>query len=162
MILTDFALPDTPPWRCFTDRVMGGRSDANAILTDVQGRRALRLTGQLSLENRGGFVQVALQLGERGALFDATHFRAIRLTVCGRAPATLIHLRSADTIFPWSHYAAAFSLPAGWGEVDVPFAAFEPSGMAKPLDRSALTRLGVVAGKAAGPVDIGIARVELV
>lgn len=162
MILADFSLPDTPPWRCFTDRVMGGRSDATASVSDVQGRRALRLTGQLSLENRGGFVQVARQLGERGALFDATHFHAIRLTVCGHAPATLIHLRSADTIFPWSHYAAAFTLPAAWGQVDVPFAAFEPSGMAKPLDRSALTRIGVVAGKAAGPVDIGIARVELV
>jgi Complex I intermediate-associated protein 30 (CIA30) len=162
MILADFSLPDTPPWRCFTDRVMGGRSDATASVSDVQGRRALRLTGQLSLENRGGFVQVARQLGERGALFDATRYHAIRLTVCGHAPATLVHLRSADTIFPWSHYAAAFSLPATWGEVEVPFTAFVPSGMAKPLDRSALTRIGVVAGKAAGPVDIAIARVELV
>jgi hypothetical protein len=162
MILTDFSRPDQPPWRCFTDRVMGGRSDATATVTNVQGRRALRLTGQLSLENRGGFVQVALPLGERGAPFDAARFRAIRLTACGHAPATLIHLRSADTILPWSHYGAAFTLPRAWAEVDIPFEAFEPSGMAPPLDRSALTRLGVVAGKAAGPVDIGIARVELV
>jgi hypothetical protein len=162
MILADFTRPDTPPWRCFTDRVMGGRSDATATLSEVQGRPALLLRGQLSLENRGGFVQVARQLGERGAPFDATHFRAIRLTVCGHAPATLIHLRSADTVFPWSHYAAGFALPATWGEVDVPFAAFEPSGMVKPLDRSALTRIGVVAGRAAGLVDIGIGRIELV
>lgn len=162
MILTDFSLPDPPAWRCFTDRVMGGRSDATATLAEVQGRRALRLSGHVSLENRGGFVQVALQLGERGALFDATHFRAIRLTVCGTAPATLIHLRSADTIFPWSHYAAAFELPREWGEVEVPFEAFEPSGMVRGLDRSGLTRIGIVAGKKVGVVEMGIARVEVV
>ncbi|HEX5818212.1 MAG TPA: CIA30 family protein, partial [Gemmatimonadales bacterium] len=150
MILTDFSLPDPPVWRCFTDRVMGGRSDATATVTEVQGRRALLLSGHVSLENRGGFVQAALQLGEGRARFDATRFRAIRLTVCGEAPATLIHLRSADTIFPWSHYAAPFELPRTWGEVEVPFEAFEPSGMVRGLDRSGLTRIGVVAGKMVG------------
>lgn len=162
MILTDFTGPHAPPWRCFTDRVMGGRSDASAELEAFHGQRALVLRGRVSLENRGGFVQVALQLGERGRPLDASRFRAIRLTVCGSAPATLVHLRTADNLFPWSHYAAPFALPTEWGEMDVPFTAFEAAGMATRLDRGVLTRLGVVAGKAAGLVEIGLTRVELV
>jgi hypothetical protein len=45
--------------------------------------------------------------------------------------------------------------------VDVPFAAFEGAGLAGRLDRSGLTRLGMVAGKKEGAVEIGVARVEL-
>jgi hypothetical protein len=161
MLLSDFSSPDAPAWRCFTDRVMGGRSDADAVIGAFHGRRALVLRGRVSLENRGGFIQAALALGARGAPLDASAFRVIRLTVCGAAPATFVHLRSADTIFPWSHYAAPFALPAEWGEVEVPFAAFEGAGMAGRLDRAVLTRIGIVAGKAAGDVELGVARVEL-
>ena len=49
-------------WRLYTDGVMGGISQANIAFDVVDGRRCLRLSGDVSLENNGGFVQVALDL----------------------------------------------------------------------------------------------------
>jgi hypothetical protein len=163
VILADFAVPGgEEAWRLFTDQVMGGVSEARATVEEVAGRRALRLRGTVRLENRGGFVQVALTLGGRGGALDASRFRALRLAVCGRAPGAYLHLRTRDTGAPWAHYAAPFALADRWQEVEVPFATFAGSAVGAPLDRGALTRLGIVAGKAAGPVDLAVARVELV
>jgi hypothetical protein len=157
MLLTDFSQPGQPAWRLFTDAVMGGVSDATATLEVVDGRPALRLRGHVRLENRGGFNQVAAVLGR----LDARAFTGVRIAVTGTAPAAFLHLRTADTVMPWAHYAAPLPLAPAWTEVDVPFVAFVPSGTGVPLDRAALTRLGVVAGRAAGPADVSVARVGL-
>ena len=61
-------------WRMFTDRVMGGESTANSGYEVIDGRRCLRLKGSVSLENNGGFVQVALPLDLDGRFFDAGEF----------------------------------------------------------------------------------------
>ena len=58
-------------WRGFTDRVMGGVSTAVSGIETVGGRRALRLVGEVSLENNGGFVQVALPLSADGSPLNA-------------------------------------------------------------------------------------------
>jgi hypothetical protein len=161
MLLADLSDPAHRPWRLFTDAVMGGVSDATATLEPVHGRRALRLRGRVRLENRGGFIQVALPLGDGGRPLDASAFRGVRVTVMGSAPGAYLHLRTTDTVLPWAHYAAPLTLAPAWAEVDVPFEGFVPSGTGARLDRAGLLRLGVVAGKAAGDVDLAVARVEL-
>jgi hypothetical protein len=40
-------------WRGFTDQVMGGVSTATSRMETIEGRRALRLVGDVSLENNG-------------------------------------------------------------------------------------------------------------
>ena len=50
------------PWRGFSDQVMGGISKETIALAEIDGRRALRLTGDVRLENNGGFIQTALDL----------------------------------------------------------------------------------------------------
>ena len=49
-------------WQLVTDRVMGGVSDGTLVRETVSGRPALRMRGDVSLENNGGFVQMALDL----------------------------------------------------------------------------------------------------
>src|SRR5512143_1823375 len=67
LILDDFSRGNRistlgTPWRGFSDRVMGGISQEMIALTEIDGRRCLRLTGDVRLENNGGFIQMALDL----------------------------------------------------------------------------------------------------
>jgi Complex I intermediate-associated protein 30 (CIA30) len=41
----------------FTDRVMGGVSNGTMVRETVAGRPAIRMRGDVSLENNGGFVR---------------------------------------------------------------------------------------------------------
>ena len=49
-------------WELLTDQVMGGVSTGTMIRDTVAGRAAIRRRGNVSLENNGGFVQIALDL----------------------------------------------------------------------------------------------------
>jgi hypothetical protein len=48
------------PWEGFTDQVMGGDSRLESALVPGEQGRALRLSGQVSLKNNGGFIQMRL------------------------------------------------------------------------------------------------------
>ena len=84
MLIDDFSDPGRMSalgtfWRGFTDQVMGGVSTASSKIETIDGRRALRLTGSVSLENNGGFVQVALPLTGSGAPLDVSAYKGIRV-----------------------------------------------------------------------------------
>jgi len=49
-------------WQLFTDQVMGGVSNGSMMREMVAGRPAIRMRGDVSLENKGGFVQIAIDL----------------------------------------------------------------------------------------------------
>ena len=70
-------------WQLVTDRVMGGVSDGTLVRETVSGRPALRMRGDVSLENNGGFVQMALDLAPDGAGVDASAWSGIELDVIG-------------------------------------------------------------------------------
>ena len=149
-----------PRWIAFTDDVMGGVSTMSAEHHEGEVPH-LHMTGDVRLENNGGFVQVALPLDAEGPV-DASEYRAIRLRVKGNGTGYFVHLRTDDTRLPWQHYAAPFTAPEEWTDVEIPFADFEPASLRAPLDRSALRRIAVVAAKQRMRADVSIARVELV
>jgi len=167
LLIDDFARDDGvsalgTAWQRFTDRVMGGRSRAQSGVEVVDGRRCLRLTGEVSLANNGGFIQVALPLAPRGGALDASGWTGLRLQVRGRGDGYYLHLRTADCRLPWQHYAAPLPVGSDWTEVTVPFAAFTRQSLAAPLDTARLDRLGIVAAKQEFAADIAVARIELV
>ena len=43
-------------WVYFSDTVMGGRSSGTAERVNVDGQAAIKLTGNVTTENKGGFV----------------------------------------------------------------------------------------------------------
>lgn len=49
-------------WELVTDRVMGGVSNGRIEQTVINGRTAIRMTGRVSLDNNGGFIQIAADL----------------------------------------------------------------------------------------------------
>ena len=148
-------------WRCFTDRVMGGVSNGSHTIETKHGHRFLRLAGEVSLENNGGFVQAALDLERRGQALNASAFTGVRLTVRGDGGPYYIHFKNAQTPQHWNYYEASFELTDEWRVLDLPFDAFETEKGVRDLDPSSLRRIAVVAAHEAGSVDVCVARIEL-
>ena len=146
-------------WTAFTDQVMGGLSQAQARYDTVDGKACLRLDGFVRLENRGGFIQVALPLVVCDHPFDASHLRGLRLRVRGTGAPFQVHLRSTQQRMPWEHYSAEAWAEDAWTQIDVPFHAFKPEMTQGILDLSRLTRLGIVVAKRPGPASLAIAGV---
>jgi hypothetical protein len=148
-------------WRCFTDTVMGGLSSARAEHGVVMGRPALRLRGQVSLENNGGFVQIALDLAPGGGTFDASAYAGLAVELTGDGRAYKVHLRTTDCTLPWQSYRATVSTSSSWTSVSIPFSQFAAHRVSAGLDLTRLRRIGLVAIGEAGDVDVAISRLAL-
>jgi len=147
-------------WQAITDTVMGGVSNGRLKPDMIEGRSCLRLTGEVSLLNNGGFVQASLDLDAAGQL-DARGYAGIEIEVFGNDENYNLHLRSADTRIVWQSYRVSFQAPPRWQTVRLPFANFQSYRTDKPLDLSKLRRLGVVAIGREMRADICIARLSL-
>jgi len=132
-------------WELIEDRVMGGVSSATMSRETVAGRPALRMRGEVSLENGGGFVQVAIDLAPDGGAIDASDWSGIEIDVRGEDERYNLHLRTADVLRPWQSYRAEFAATPEWRSVRLPFDGFEPHRIEAPFDTTRLRRLGVVA-----------------
>jgi hypothetical protein len=166
LVLDDLARDDGvsalgTSWRRFTDGVMGGRSRADSRFEVVDGRRALRLTGEVSLANNDGFIQMALPLSTGDGPLDASGYRGFRLLVRCEGEGYYLHARTTDCRLPWQHYAAPLRGGGGWSEVEVPFTSFEAMSLGRSLQPSRLTSVGVVAAKREFAAEIAVAHLEL-
>ncbi|MQX35711.1 CIA30 family protein [Roseospira navarrensis] len=147
-------------WGLVSDQVMGGVSDGRMTRETVAGRTALRMTGRVSLENNGGFLQLALDLGDAGAPVDARRWTGIRLDVVGTGETYNLHLRTSDLQRPWQSYRQSFRAPSTWTTVRLPFEGFTPHRTDAPLDLSRLRRIGIVAIGQAFQADIALADIR--
>lgn len=147
-------------WRLVTDTVMGGVSHGELRPAIVQGRPCLRMTGQVHLENNGGFVQASLDLGAATPL-DASRYRGVSIEVCGNNETYNLHLRTADTNIVWQSYRASFTVSPDWETLRLPFAVFQPHRIDTPLDVRRLKRLGLVAIGRAFAADLCFGRLGL-
>ena len=148
------------PWRSFSDRVMGGVSKGSHGFEILEGRRCIRLRGEVSLENQGGFVQVAHSLEKGRRPFDASQYQGIRVSTLGNGETYYIHLRTTQTGLPWQYYQAPFKTSSQWKDVEIPFDRFVPENINRVLDPSRLTRIAIVAAKKAFKADVAVARLE--
>jgi len=145
-------------WEAFTDGVMGGRSRMTAGIVTDGPAPYLRMVGQVSLENNGGFIQVRLPLAERGSQVDAGAFRGFELEVRGVGSGYFLHLRTSRNRRPWAHYTAPLPVSSNWQTVRVPFEAFRPEFSTRRTtpDLQRLTSVAVVAGNAEFDADISV------
>lgn len=132
------------PWRLITDGVMGGVSSGTLKKDTIEGKPCLRLRGDVSLQNNGGFIQAALDIGAT-PISDASAYQGIRLEVYANNEAYNLHLRTRDVWLPWQSYRASFVAPAKWQTIKLPFSAFDGYRIRKPLDLAHLKRIGIVA-----------------
>ncbi len=138
-------------WAYVSDRVMGGVSDGTARMVDG----GLHLSGTVSTANNGGFIQVRTT-APAGGLTGA----GIGLTVKGNGETYFVHLRTRDSRRPWQYHRAAFTAPADWTDIRLPWDAFSPSqtGMT-PFDPTRVVSIGLVAYGADFEADLWIANV---
>jgi len=143
-ILTeDFENQPETRWRFISDTVMGGVSSGQVAFVSEGGRIHAHMTGRVSTENNGGFIQIRMELSApppKGSV-------GLRLVVRGNDQRYFVHLRTSGTLLPWQYYQAGFEVTQEWAEVRLPLTVFKASGQllrAVPKAQS-IKSVGVVA-----------------
>lgn len=148
------------PWRLFTDQVMGGVSTGTIVRDVVSGRAAIRMRGDVSLENNGGFVQIARDLSPDGDVVDASLWRGIELDVFGNGEMYGVHLRTEATTRPWQSYRQTFTATPEWRTIELPFDRFVAHRVDAALDIHRLRRIGLVAIGREFAADLALAGIR--
>ena len=130
-------------WRFVADTVMGGVSTGNIMGDNLDGKNCLRMRGNVSTENNGGFVQMALSLSERG-VFDASDYDGLEIEVSGNKELYNVHFRSAGLWFPWQSYRASFTATPDWQTVRIPFTELEAYKTSQNFPQDKLKRVGLL------------------
>lgn len=146
------ATPRGTRWGVVTDGVMGGLSAGQLTRGDWQGRPCLRLTGEVSLANDGGFLQAALDLAT-----DASAWDGIAITLAGPPEAYNLHLRTTDLTRPQQSYRAPIATTPDWTTHHLPWSAFTPHRTDSPFGPARLRRIGLVAIGRAFRADLMVA-----
>ena len=147
-------------WYSASDKVMGGISEASVAHRDYDSRPCLLLTGDVCLENSGGFIQAALDLAMSGETFDASKFMGIRLVARGNGEKYSVHLRTPDNVRPWQSYRASFTASSEWKTIELPFEIFPPYRVDVSMGTTRLRRVGLVAIGRAFHADLAVSEVS--
>ncbi|NBB79342.1 MAG: CIA30 family protein [Verrucomicrobia bacterium] len=134
-----------PAWQAQNDGVMGGVSTGQARI--IEG--TLLFSGELSLENNGGFAQI-YSPAERS---DFSAFSKVRLRVKGDGRTYQFRLATDDR-FRGSRiaYRGEFETAQDqWIEVSIPLSAFQPSHHGRdlsgpPIDLSSIRQIAFLLG----------------
>ena len=143
LLIDDFSDDASSRWEFIADGVMGGVSYGSVQFNHVEKNDVMILSGTVSTENNGGFIQA-----RRALSVDKTRdYQGIMLTVKGNGEEYFLHLRSFWTLLPWQYYQAGFKTGSNWKEVSIPFSAFKPSSRVLPknITPKDVESLGVVA-----------------
>lgn len=142
-MIENFAIQPETRWRFFADTVMGGVSTGRVTFVIEDGDTHAHMTGVVSTQNNGGFIQIRMNLSEvppEGAT-------GVHLIVRGNDQRYFVHLRTSGTLLPWQYYQAGFDVTQDWAEILLPFTDFKPSGrLLRTVPRaSSLKSIGIVA-----------------
>lgn len=149
-------------WKLVTDAVMGGVSQGVMAREEVAGRCAIRVRGDVNLENNGGFLQASLDLSPTAHVVDASGWDGIAIDVFGNGEVYNVHLRTDYLERSWQSYRHDFTAYPDWRTVVLRFSAFVPYRTAIPLDTHRLKRVGLVAIGRAFHCDLAIGRLKYI
>ncbi len=147
----------TKGWQTVLDGVMGGLS--TGIIAPGEGG-TLSFTGELSLENNGGFSQIRTAVPE-GQFAGTT---GLRMRVKGDGRTYQCDIRSSRLRLMAGGYQRVFDTkPGQWIEVDIPFDECAPRTFgqrvrnAEPLDPASIESVGItLSDKKPGPFALEI------
>ena len=142
-LIDDFSNATESEWRFVADTVMGGVSSGQITFSSENGTAYAQLTGNVSTENNGGFIQARKQLSSR----PSSTTKGIRLVARGNSQKYYLHLRTVGTVLPWQYYQAGFNVTSEWKEFRIPLTDFKRSGsmLAKVASPSGLKSVAIVA-----------------
>jgi hypothetical protein len=148
-------------WRGFSDRVMGGISNASLDSSTIGGKGCIRLTGNVTRESNGGFIQMALYFGRDYKEYDASAYKGIELLVHGNNEDYNLHVRTSDCGWHDESYRMTFYAKPEWQRVRVPWDAFQANNVRAPLDSSQLQRIALLGWMREFKADIALAQISL-
>ena len=145
-------------WSYFADTVMGGISNGSAEFRRAGAHKTIRLTGQVSTANNGGFIQVRSSIPKEIAK-DKT---GIKLKVKGNGEQYYLHIRNSSTRLPWHYYQQGFETTNTWEEVKLPFESFIKSSslLRTSIKQSTIKTIGIVAYGKNHTADISVMSLE--
>ncbi len=130
-------------WQLVTDQVMGGVSKGDLTQDSYKGRNCLRMRGDVSTDNNGGFVQIALDL-TKDKPFDASAYAGVELSVSGNNERYNVHVRTTDLWLPWQSYRFSFEATSEWQTIRIPFANLDAHRTTTKFHKDKLKRIGLV------------------
>ena len=145
-------------WRLVTDNVMGGVSAGQLTAEEIDSRPCLRLRGNVSTENNGGFIQAALDLSTE-QLRDASAYEGVVIDILGNGESYNLPLRQEGLWLPWQAFRATFTTSGEWQTRYLPFAGFQPHATRAALKPDRLKRIGLVAIGRDFAADICLGRI---
>ncbi len=145
-------------WSFVSDQVMGGISQGLVVFKSDQSEQYAHMTGQVSTENNGGFIQLRRSIAKK-SVDTAT---GVSFKVRGNGQQYYLHLRTSGTLLPWQYYQASFTTTDQWQIITVPLTAFARSGnwLSNVVKPSSIRSIGIVAFGRDHTADIQIAEIS--
>ena len=128
-------------WEFLTDEVMGGVSSGKLDLIGEENVNFIRLSGKVSTENNGGFIQF------RSNFNLDKQFEGIKIKVRGIPSDYYVHIRTGFLLLPWQYYSGKFTVTNNWSEIKIHFNDFKKSNFYQPskFNSSDIKSIGFVA-----------------
>ena len=134
---------NTSEWKFISDDVMGGLSTGSVIYETSKGISVALLSGNVTIENNGGFIQIRRDLSK--IHLDKAKF--VKVIVKGNNQKYFIHLRTTGMFLPWQYYQSEFIADTDYSQILLPISEFTRSGfpLAKNIKSKNIVSIGLVA-----------------
>ena len=151
MLKDNFQEPNQ--WNYVADTVMGGISTGGVEFKDIEGKTIALLTGNVTTENNGGFIQIRRDLRS----INLEDINLIKLTAKGNNQKYFVFLRTTGTKLPWQYYQSEFTVNESFNE-------FKKSGMlmSNKVNPKKITSIGIVAFGRDHYANISIKELEFI
>lgn len=140
-------------WQTADDRVMGGVSIAHMSPAEHIDTQGVCLRGQVSLENRGGFIQIKWPVSGSD-LSEIDHYTGIYIRAWGNGESYNVHLRTRALWLPWQSYRHRFIASTQPQYHYFSFDTFEPYKTAIAFRPRSLKKIAIVAFGRAFAADV--------
>ena len=151
-------LIQTSEWSYQADTVMGGVSDGSAKFNGNGSEKFIRLIGEVSTANNGGFIQVRSLIPWEVAKGKT----GIKINVKGNGEQYYLHIRNSSTRLPWHYYHQGFKTTSTWREIKLPFQFFKKSSsvLRTLVKQSTIKTIAIVAYGKDHTADISVMSLE--
>ena len=140
-------------WNYVADTVMGGVSTGGVEFKDIEGKTIALLTGNVTTENNGGFIQIRRDLRS----INLEDINLIKLIAKGNNQKYFVFLRTTGTKLPWQYYQSEFTVNENFNE-------FIKSGMlmSSKINPKKITSIGLVAFGRDHSAELFIKEIEFI
>lgn len=114
------------------------------------------MRGNVSTDNNGGFIQIALDFAPGGKSYDATAFAGLEIDVLGNGESYGLQLRTDAMTRPQQSFRQRFVAANQWQTLRLPFPKFIPHRIDVSLNTKRIVRNGLVAIGRNFPVHLAV------